>query len=215
VIAPASRPAAGAFLTRLLRLDPAAVVRLRPVTGSGVVIWARLPFAVLVNRPLVADVDRDVTVRARELFEAVRDGGGLPPARDSHWRWPLPSTAGDEVEAVPAAEVRRVAAAAASTARTAMDEGVAGRAVGSRRIRDALLDHVPIVIDTGTSRVQVTQRLVQGIVKMDFVGNDDAGVVVVRRSGAWIGLAATHGSAWYRPIGESLNLHVSPYRSNG
>jgi hypothetical protein len=214
VIAAASRADAGAFLVRLLRLDPAAVVRLRPAghPAGYVAIWARLPFEVLVTRGLRAGVEHDVTVRARDLLEAVRDDGGLPARFDADWRWPLPPSPGEEIEAVPAAEVRRVAAAAAETARSALGEGVSGRAVGSRRVRDALLDHVPIVIEVGTDRVEVPQRLVQAVIRMDFVKTDDA---VVRRAGPWIGLAGEFGAGWHRPIGESLNLHVSPYRSNG
>ena len=48
---------------------------------------------------------------------------------------------------------------------------------------------------------------------MGFVEADDRRRV--RRAGSWIGLAGEYGAAWHRPIGESLNLHVSPYRSNG
>jgi hypothetical protein len=211
VIAAESRGDAGAFLARLLRMDPAAVVRLRPA-GGHVAMWARLPFGVLVTRGVRAGVEQDVTVRARDLLDAVRDDGDLPARHDADWRWPLPPSAGQEIEVVPAAEVRRVAAAAAETARSALAAGVAGRAVGSRRIRDALLDHVPIVIEAGTDRVEIPQRLVQAVVRMNFVKIGDA---AVRRAGPWVGLAGEYGAAWYRPIGESLNLHVSPYRSNG
>jgi hypothetical protein len=213
VIADESRADAGAYLARLLRLDPAAVVRLRPLSQGWAVIWARLPFEVLVSRGLRAAVARDVTVRARELLAAVGERRDLPAPRDADWRWPLPPPAAVDVETVPAAEVLRIAAAAADTARAALGTGVGGRAVGSRRVRDALLDHVPIVVDDGSQRTEVPQRLVQAVVRMGFVTTE--GDVVVCRAGAWTGLAGEYGAAWYRPIGESLNLHVSPYRSNG
>src|SRR5262245_57929009 len=177
MIADESRADAGAFLARLLRLDPAAVVRLRPSTAGHVVIWARLPFEVLVSRGLRASVARDVTVRASELLAAVGDGRGLPAPRDADWRWPLPPPAPVDVETVPAADVLRIAAAAADTARAALDSGVGGRAVGSRRVRDALLDHVPIVVETGSERTEVPQRLVQAVVRMSFVTTE--GNVVV------------------------------------
>jgi hypothetical protein len=80
-------------------------------------------------------------------------------------------------------------------------------------LRDALLDHVPIVVETATARVEVPQRLVQAVVRMSFVR--PGGAVVVRRAGAWVGLGGEFGAAWHRPNGDSLNLHVSPYRSNG
>jgi hypothetical protein len=213
VIAAESRADAGAFLARLVRLDPSAVVRLRPGSPGQILIWARLPFEVLVSRGLRADVARDVTVRADELLTAVGDGRDLPAPRDADWRWPLPSPSAVDVEEIPAAEVLRIAAAAADTARSALGAGVDGRAVGSRRLRDALLDHVPIVVHAGGERVEVPQRLVQAVVRMGFVKPD--GRVVVRRAGAWVSLAGEFGAAWHRPIGESLNLHVSPYRTNG
>jgi hypothetical protein len=231
VIPQAARRDAGAFLSRLLRLDAAAVVRLVPGapapahmegsalrTAPGVgstALWGRVPFGVLVVRGLPAVSARDVTVRASELLDAVRDGAALPASRDEEWRWLLPPSTGRRIEEIPAAEVRRVAAAAAQTARTALGEGVGGRAVGSRRVRDALLDHVPIVVETPEGRVDVPQRLVQGVIRMNFVGAADGPPVGVRRAGPWVGLAGAYGAAWYRPIGESLNLHVQPYRTNG
>jgi hypothetical protein len=213
VIADESRADAEAFLGRLLRLDPNAVVRMRPASAGLVLIWARLPFDVLVSRGVRADVARDVTVRAGELLAAVGAGRDLPAPRDADWRWPLPSLSAVDVEEIPAAEVLRIAAAAAETARMALDAGIDGRAVGSRRLRDALLDHVPIVVEAGGERVEVPQRLVQAVVRMGFVKPD--GRVIVRSAGAWVGLAGEFGAAWHRPIGESLNLHVSPYRTNG
>src|SRR5688572_25399161 len=181
MIAEESRADAGAFLARLLRLDPGAVVRLRPGSPGYVVIWGRLPFDPLVSRGLVADIGRDVTVRASELLATVGAGRDLPEPRDADWRWPLPPPTAVDVEEVPAAEILRIAAAAADTARTALGSGVGGRAVGSRRVRDALLDHVPIVVEAGAERVEVPQRLVQAVVRMSFVKPE--GRVVVRRAG--------------------------------
>jgi hypothetical protein len=214
VIPPEVRADVGAFLSRLLRLDRAAVVRLVPGPLHAA-LWAHLPFDVLVVRGLPPIGGRDVTVRAGELLDAVRDDAGLPPTHERDWRWLLPPSTGRRVEEIPAAEVLRVAAAAAETARTALDEGVGGRAVGSRRVRDALLDHVPFVVETADGRVDVPQRLVQAVVRMNFVGGPDGPPVGVRRAGPWVGLAGAYGAAWHRPIGESLNLQVSPYRTNG
>lgn len=209
-----ARADVGAFLSRLLRLDRAAVVRLVPGPSHSA-LWARLPFDVLVVRGLPPTGGRDVTVRASDLWDALRDDTGWPSAHDREWRWLLPPSTGRRIEEIPAAEVHRVAAAAAETARAALDEGVSGRAVGSRRVRDALLDHVPIVVETTDGRVDVPQRLVQAVIRMNFVGGPDGPPVGVRRAGPWVGLAGAYGAAWYRSIGESLNLHVSPYRPNG
>jgi hypothetical protein len=144
----------------------------------------------------------DVTVRADALLRSLAAGGPLPPGRDADWRWPLPPANLRTVEVLPAAEIVRVSAAAAETIRTASAEGVGGRAVGSRVLRDALLDHVPIVVETDEGeRFHVPQRLVQAVTRMGFVPAAPAGDrgVEVRAGGPWVGLAAPFGSAWYRP----------------
>jgi len=198
-------PDARAFLGRVLRFDPASVVRLRPAKGA-VILWSRLPFGVLVSRGVPGEVSADVTVRADALLRSLESGGPLPPGRDGDWRWPLPPATLRTVEVLPAAEIARVSAAAADTIRTASAEGVGGRAVGSRALRDALLDHVPIVIETDEGeRFQVPQRLVQAVTRMGFLPAAPAGDqpgdrgVEVRAGGPWVGLAAPFGSAWYRP----------------
>ncbi len=204
-VAPDGVQAAGHFLVRVLRLDPASVVRLRP-SPDAVEWWSRLPFGVLASRRIPGVVSGDVTVRADALLAALEPVGPLPlgplpPGRDTDWRWPLPPAAVKTVEWLPVAEVVRVSEAAAETIRTASVEGVGGRAVGSRALRDALLDHVPIVVRTDDGqRYDVPQRLVQAITRMGFlpVSASDQ-VVEVRVGGPWVGLAAPYGSAWYRP----------------
>ena len=216
----------GAFLVRLLRLDPAAVVRSRPRPSGGGELWAMLPFRVLVTRPLTAAPVGDITVSAAELLS---DLGKTPPRRDAAWRWPVPSSRGRPVERIPAHEIARIAAAASRTLRAAMLSRAAGElAVGERVVRDTLLDHVPIVV-TGPEgeRVEVPQRMVQAVVRMGFLGrvtnthSDDEdtqidafvterdaattvtsgdNLVTVRLAMGWIGLDASYGSTWYRPI---------------
>jgi hypothetical protein len=220
VIGEAGRADAGAFLARLVRLDRAALVRLRP-TGAGAEMWAMLPFGVLVVRTLAVPVDGDVTVDASALLEGLGTGGS-PRRRDQAWRWPLPPSRGRVVETIPAAELARVAEAASSTLRTAVGEGVGGRPVGERAVRDALLDHVPVVVTSEEGeRVEVPQRLVQAVVRMGFLGRsavtsgDDS--VAVRVAQAWIGLAAPYGSAWYRPtsplrMSQGVDAAPGPFR---
>jgi hypothetical protein len=131
----------------------------------------------------------------------------MPRRRDAQWRWPLPTGPGRVVERLPAAELRRVGEAAAQTLRAAVAGGVRGRAVGERVLRDALLDHVPIVVeaDEGT-RVEVPQRLVQAVERMGFL---DDGVGEVRTAGGWVGLSGAYGVAWYRT---STVLDMRPAR---
>lgn len=206
----AGRMDAGAFLARLLRLDPAALVRLRPAGGGQAQLWAMLPFRVLVMRTVAASVEADLTVAASDLLATLETPALAPRRRDQDWRWPLPPPNSRVVERLPAAELARVAAAAEQTLRSAVSEGVAGRPVGERALRDALLDHVPIVVtDVTGERVEVPQRLVQGLVRMGFLslfeditnGHDS---VTVRVAPGWLALSAAFGSAWYH--------HSSPFR---
>ncbi|MER7280817.1 hypothetical protein ABT369_40925 [Dactylosporangium sp. NPDC000244] len=201
-LAESGRSDACAFAARVARLDPAAVVRLRPA-GERVALWSRLPWGVLVTRGIAAAVSRDRTVSARDLLASV--DGELPASRDTDWRWSLPPIPGTVVERIPAADVLRIGAAAAETLRTAAAEGVGGRAVGSRVLRDALLDHEPIVVTTETGRrIPVTQRLVQAVIRMGFVGGGPPDLVDVRISGPWTALACAYGSAWHRAGGSLL-----------
>ena len=131
-VAPGSVADAGAFLARLLRMDAAAVVRLRPAPDGTVALWAPLPFGVLVTRRVGASLADDATVGARDLLDTLAAGSGpLPRRQDGQWRWPVPPEPGRTVERLPAAEVRRIDAAAAQTLRAAATEGVRGRPVGS------------------------------------------------------------------------------------
>jgi hypothetical protein len=204
---------AGAYLARLVRLDAAALVRLRPAGGGTLALWARLPFEVMVTRRIRSGFEQDATVRAADLLRAL--DGDLPARCDPQWRWPVPPDPGRVVERLPVAEVRRLGAAAESTLRTAVASGVRGRAVGERVLRDALLDHVPVVViaDDG-ARYEVPQRLVQAVVRMGFLGapasSAGEGDVDVRAvPGGWVGLAGPYGTGWHRA---STGLDVRPLR---
>jgi hypothetical protein len=219
---------AGAFLTRLVRLDPAALVRLRPAARPGdpssgegrrTALWGRLPWGVLAVRTVAGAGCGDVTVSAAELLAVLSaNGAALPVRRDAQWRWPLPPSASRSVETLPAGELWRVAEAAARTLREAVARGVAGRAVGQRALRDALLDHVAVVVtpdDPPGPPVEVAQRLIQGLVRMGFLARPgDApgaaappaprigGDVQVRVVGRWVGLVGPYGAVWWQKVAE-------------
>lgn len=208
-VAPAD---ARVFLGRLGHLDAGAVVRLRPAGAERTALWARLPWGVLVTREVAAAAPGDVTVGAEALLRAAGEPGGtLPPRRDPEWRWPLPPHQGAVLEEIPAETLHGVAQAAAGTLREVTTHGLQGRPVGVRMLREALLDHVPIVVEAQESadRVEVPQRLVQAVVRMGFLGDrgaqDDA-PVRVRRAGRWVGLAARHGGAWLPPPAGPLTV---------
>jgi hypothetical protein len=191
---------AEAFLERLVRIDPAAVVRLRPAP-AGIALWARLPWEVLVTRTVAGDRSDDATVGARALLAELSGGTGmLPERRDALWRWALPSASGATVETIPAGTVRGLGAAAERTLREAATSGLgSGRVVGDRVLRDALLDHVAIVIEAGdesgdADRIPVPQRLVQAVLRMGFLSGEEVRVLV---AGSFVGLAAEYGVAWH------------------
>ena len=209
-------PDAGAFLARLTRLDPAALVRLRS-SGARTSLWARLPWDALVTREVAGSGPADATVSAGELLaELTRDGGALPVRRDHEWRWPLPPPGGSAVESVASAEVARLAAAAAGTLREAASVGLGGRAVGQRALREALLDHVALVVTRPDGRsVEVPQRLVQAVVRMGFLASGvDASGVRVCVAGRWVGLSAPYGVAWL-PTVNTLTVMPIDTHPNG
>ena len=83
--------------------------------------------------------------------------------------------------------------------------------MGQRVLRDALLDHVAVVVtpdDAPDAPVEVPQRLVQGLVRMGFLG---AGDVQVRVAGRWVGLVGPYGAAWSRKAAE---LALTPTRGH-
>ncbi|HEX5200929.1 MAG TPA: hypothetical protein VFW27_13440 [Actinoplanes sp.] len=207
-------PDAGAFLARLTRLDPGAPVRLRG-SGGRTALWARLPWEVLVTREVAGRGPDDATVSAAELLSVLAAGGPeLPTRRDAQWRWPLPPKIAETVETVSTAELSRLAAAAAGTLREVSAGGLAGRAVGSRAVRDALLDHVALVVTPSAGEpVEVSQRLVQAISRMGFLGPGGAGVpdTRVRIAGRWVGLSAPYGVAWLQTVSK---LTVMPIGSH-
>ncbi|WP_155369908.1 hypothetical protein [Catellatospora vulcania] len=187
------RADAAVFLRRLLRLDPATLVRLCPAGPGRVALWASLPWGVLVTRTVAGHVDRDRVAAASALLEGVAE----PPVLDDRWRGALPPATARAVERLPAAVVGGAAAAAAQALRDVETTGVKGRVVGQRVLRDALLDHVVV---SGTSDVDgvafaVPQRLVQGLVRMGFLGTAEVTVVT---AGTWTGLAGSFGTAWFR-----------------
>ena len=205
---------AGAFLARLTRLDPQAPVRLRSA-GGRTALWARLPWQVLVTREVAGPGPGDVTVSAAELLAVLGRGGDeLPARRDADWRWPLPPPGPTVVETVAAAELSRLAEAAAGTLREVSAGGISGRAVGQRAVRDALLDHVALVVTPASGGpVEVSQRLVQAVLRMGFLGpagvdSPDSRVCV---TGRWVGISAPYGVAWLQKVKE---LTVMPIASH-
>ena len=205
---------AGAFLARLTRLDPGAPVRLRSA-GPRTALWARLPWQVLVTREVTGPGPGDATVAAAELLAVLGRGGDeLPGRRDADWRWPLPPPGGTVLETVASAELARLAGAAAGTLREVAAGGLAGRAVGQRAVRDALLDHVALVVTPPDGDpVEVSQRLVQAVLRMGFLGPADVDGPETRVcvAGRWVGLSAPYGVAWRQSVKELTVMPISTH----
>jgi hypothetical protein len=207
---------AGAFLARLVRLDPSAPVRLRASQGR-TALWAHLPWDVLVTRFVSGAGPVDATVSAAELLSVLAAGGSaLPALRDEQWRWPLPPASATTVESISGAELARLAAAAAGTLREVASGALGDRAIGQRAVRDALLDHVALTVTPATGgAVEVSQRLVQAISRMGFLGPDhaDAPETKVRTAGRWVGLSAPYGVAWLQKVGKLtvMPIGVHPF----
>jgi hypothetical protein len=206
-------PDVGAFLGRLTRLDPQALVRVRSERESGAreqhaELWARVPWGVLVTRftdrgALGAEAQRaeaellDVTVRASAWLNRADGNLMALPRLDAAWGAALPSSAGRVRETIEDGVIRSLAEAAADTLRAAAEGALGARSVGERAIRDALLDHVPIVVESDGERIEVTQRLIQAVVRMGFLGRDSS-AVRIRTIGPWVGISAAYGAAWRR-----------------
>lgn len=111
----ADRAALADVVGRVVRLDPAAVVRLRD-GGGRVVLWAGTPFDVLVTAAAPGAVTPgDVTVTGSDLLAAlsVVDAPEVDPgtAVDDRWRGDLPGEAPwRAVGEIPATEVDAVVA---------------------------------------------------------------------------------------------------------
>jgi hypothetical protein len=195
------RADAGAFLARVSRLDPAAPVRLR-CDGGVIALWAWLPLEVLATRVVRGDGPADATVEARSLLAALTSDAGavpLPARRDADWPGALPSAAGArELDEVPAAVVRDLLAAGERTFREA-SAGADPRAVG-----DALLDQDVLTVSAGEDSVTIPLRLLLGLARMGFLGDDPLRVGV---AGGWVRAAASYGVGYRRRSSLALFPH--------
>jgi len=195
---PSDRADAGAFLARVVRLDPAALVRLRSA-GGRVALWSWLPLEVLVTRVVRGDGPAEATVAATALLDLVAGTGGvpaaggsvsLPPRRDTDWPGALPPEAGvRELDEIPADVVRKLLTAGERTFREA-SVGADPRAVG-----DALLDHEVLTVSAGGASATVPLRLLLGLARMGFLGDDPLRIGL---AGGWVRAAASYGVAYRR-----------------
>jgi hypothetical protein len=178
-----------AFAGAVLRLDEAAVIRLRRRTDDRVGAWAATGFDVLAGRAVAAELNpADATVAADVLVEQLRDTGpdvDLGYAMDSAWRGALPPEQGFvHVDDVPAERLVELAER--------------GSALAQDRVPVSLLDQEVIEVSGGGERVGVAMRMVFALVAMGFVPDAPAEMVRVRAERNWIRLDARFGSVGRR-----------------
>ncbi len=185
----AERGDLGAFVARVVRLDPAATVRLRAAAGT-VTAWAPTPFDVLATRAVHGTLaEPDVTVSANTLLTAlaVERAETLDLAAGGLWAADLPPDAGwSALDAVPAAEV---------DALTERGLAVARENAGPMGPPAALLDQ-PVLTVTGEvgPAVKVPLRCLFALSGMGFVGGPDDGPVRVSATSSWLRLDARFGA---------------------
>lgn len=170
-----------AFAARVARLDPDA-----PVLAREGRLWAVLPIGVLAVREAAA--------LPEGVYRAADLAAGTAAARPADsWRVRLPPPPWTAIETVPAADVADIDRKAAEALRERLGQGI-----GERRLRDAMLDHAALTVDSDGTFHRVQVRLVAALCRMGFLGEDP---VTVLRSGRRLGLAATYGAVWERDRG--------------
>lgn len=193
-VEPAHRGDLLTFVERALRLDEAAVVRLRSRPDGLVAAWVATGFDVLAVRVVAGRLDpADVTVGADALRSGLlRSGasGSVDPgySMDSAWRGALPPDTGFvHLDDVPAASLAELARRATDLARAE---------TGPQGPPASLLDQEVLAVSSGDITAAVPVRCVLALAAMGFLPEhpDPADVVRVRVAPAWLRIDARYGS---------------------
>jgi hypothetical protein len=200
----AQRTDLAAFVERAVRLDTAAVIRLRARSANQFAAWAATGLDVLASR-VVAGVVRpdDLSVAADELarglaaMDSSDSSGYVNPGfpMDSAWRGALPTDSGfTHLDDVPA---RLLLDLAQRGSELAKEHG------SSQGPPVSLLDQEVIRVSAGDDSVGVPMRCVFALTAMGFLPQDadavDSGEIVrVRMQRAWLRIDARFGSVYRR-----------------
>ncbi|MBJ8346761.1 hypothetical protein [Antrihabitans sp. YC2-6] len=191
-----------AFVDRALRLNEAAVIRLKARPDGLVAAWAATGFDVLAVRVIDATLrPSDTTVAADVVLASLRSG---PPidlgySMDSSWRTALPPDSGFvHLEDVPASVLLDLAQRGAELAK---DHGSAHGPPSS------LLDQEVLEVHGPGEQFGVPMRVVFALTAMGFVPDNPGEKVRVRATKAWVRLDARYGSVTRHRTG-GLKLSV-------
>lgn len=194
------------FAERTLRLDAAAVIRLRERPGGSVVAWVTTGFDVLASRVVRGRVrPADLCVGADSLVGSLRamaESGFVEPgfAMDSAWRGALPPDTGfAHLDDVPARAVLELADRGAALAK---EHSSAHGPPAS------LLDQEVLAVSSGSTTVGIPMRCVFALTAMGFLPQSGSEVsaeeiVRVRVHPAWLRVDARFGTV-YRRIGDPV-----------
>ncbi|MDH6246878.1 hypothetical protein [Mycobacterium sp. OTB74] len=191
----AQRENLATFVDRVLRLDDAAVVRLRAREDRVVVAWAATGFDVLAARVVAGRVSpADLCAGADTLSRSLVGRGRVDPgfSMDSAWRGALPPDSGFvHLDDVPARAMLDLAQRGADLAREHS---------GAQGPPPSLLDQDVISVSAGDITAGVPMRCVFALTAMGFIPDPlpDDEVVRVRAHAAWLRIDARFGSVYRR-----------------
>ena len=190
----------GTFVGRAVRLDPAALVRLRETAGR-VTAWVTTPFDVLATRSVPGSLDpADVTAPATALLTAlsVERSATVDPGVGGLWQGLLPPDGGwAVVDPVPSAELERL---------TERGLALAREHAGPLGPPASLLDQTVLTVSgsgTGAPSVKVPLRCLFALSGMGFLGASSDGAdetVRVSATTTWLRLDARYGAVVRRRI---------------
>jgi hypothetical protein len=186
------------FVDRALRLDEAAVIRLRARPDGQLTAWVATGLDVLAARVVAGELSPDdFSCGANELARGLRaasPSGDVDPGypMDSAWRGVLPPDTGfTHLDDVPATVLTDLAQRGAGLAR---EHGSAHGPPAS------LLDQDVLQVSSGDVAVGVPMRCVFALSAMGFIpeqpGDDE--IVRVRLSPTWLRIDARYGSVYRR-----------------
>ncbi len=200
-----------AFVAHAMRLDEAAVIRIRARSSGLLTAWVATGFDVLASRVVVGKVrPDDMSVAAdglaRGLAAASETTGYVDPgfAMDSAWRGGLPPESGfTHLDDIP---VKLMLDLAQQGAQLAREHG------GAHGPPVSLLDQEVVEVSSGDVRVGVPMRCVFALTAMGFlpqsadsIGSDE--MIRVRISPAWLRIDARFGSVYRRRSHAALLVH--------